>query len=249
MKKTVQFLITFILLPFIYTTAIADDEDFDYTKEDLSGYNLQPKLKVSEEDDTYNNNSNGINYARNGHDIYFFSSYIYDYRLLSSSTLTTTQGSNSTNYVPDNVYDSSYNGFEVGVGKEWSRHIDFQILYEQILKTTRTTIAGNVTTKAYYQTNGVMGNVLYIFNPDSQFQCYVKLGAAVEDTDNHLTVGNVEYSADDHEIAVNPAAGLGLLVQFSQRFGLRLEELYTTSIYNDISNGDLSTRIGLNIMI
>src|SRR3990167_3121711 len=86
---------------------------YNYEKEDMSGYNLQPSLKVSDESD----------YSRTGHELYFFGGYVYTHRFLSDNAKTI-HNLNGTliSYIPSDAVPAGFNGLQIGVGKAVSTH-------------------------------------------------------------------------------------------------------------------------------
>ncbi|OGT51057.1 MAG: hypothetical protein A3E84_04365 [Gammaproteobacteria bacterium RIFCSPHIGHO2_12_FULL_42_13] len=243
MKRFLQ-LIGILISIFSTTVVFADEGDFDYIKEDLSGYNLQPNLKVEDSDKVGDDFT--TNYSRNGHAVYISAGYIYDYRVLSGKQQTTAQGTLNASYFPSEVFQSGYQGFEVGVGHEWGRNFDLQLIYQQLFQESQKTIINGVTYIGAYSKNGLMADVAWIINPDSQYQFYLKGGVSIDNEQTRLNVNNADYNAKLNDIAVNPIGAVGMLIQFSEHFGLRIDEVFTTSLNNGDSYGDFSTRVGLN---
>ncbi|OGT43380.1 MAG: hypothetical protein A3F13_04240 [Gammaproteobacteria bacterium RIFCSPHIGHO2_12_FULL_40_19] len=209
---------------------------YDYAKEDLNGYTLQPNLKVSDESD----------YTRSGHEFYLFGGYLYTDRFLSNSRLTATIPSSSVTYVPNNVFPSTFNGLQFGAGKAWGRHIDFQMSYFQHFASKKTsTLDGNSFTTSV-KMNGILTDVGYVFNPDDQFQIMADIGAAVAEFYNTITVGGSPYTTNDDETTVNPAVGMQFLMQFTPHAGFRLSTTYIANTQTSLSSGEVSILAGFN---
>lgn len=224
---------------FSVCSTIAIAGGFDYTKEDLNGYTLQPNLQVSDDSD----------YSRDGTAFYMFGGYLYTKRLLKSSQLSIANEQSSLPYVPKNVLPSSFNGLQIGAGKEWGRHIDLQLSYFQhfVERQTRTDLGNTYTSSVKF--NGMLTNIGYVFNPDDQFQVMATLGAVVGEFYNTITVaGNPFYTTDD-ETKIDPAVGLEFLLQFTKHVGVRLNTTYIANTQTSYSNGEINAFVGLNYIL
>lgn len=216
---------------------------YNYTKEDLSGYNLQPKLELS------GDSISSGDFSRNGHSVYFYFGYVYTYLFLSNSVQTLTSPTASASYVPDTVLASGYSGLEGGFGKEWGRYIDFQAFYLQTFSENKSsTYNGN----SYYSSAkfaDVIGDIGVVVNPDDRFQVEPKIGVALSEFSNSYTINNQAYSQPNDSTKINPAIGLDLLYQFTQHVGIRASTLYIADVQNKNSSGAMQVFIGLNYAV
>ena len=224
---------------FTACTTFAIAGGYDYGKEDLNGYTLQPNLTVSDESD----------YSRNGNAVYFFGGYVYTDRLLKNSSLTVTDPSGSFTYVPKINHPDTFNGLQIGVGKEWGRHIDFQVSYFQhFVANKSSTISGYPVTTSV-KMNGILTNVGYVFNPDDQFQVMATVGAVVAEFYNNITINGSPYTTNDDETKVDPAIGMQFLMQFTKHVGCRLGVTYIADTQTSLSSGEVSALVGLNYIL
>lgn len=211
---------------------------YDYSKEDLSGYNLQPNFKVDDESD----------YSRNGRDLYLFGGGLFTYRFLSDDSQTVTSPSGSRSYVPKNVMPDDFYGIELGFGKELSRHFDAQVAYLQnFSKTKDSRVSGN--TSMTVKMNGIAADVGYVFNPDSQFQVMAKFGTLLSDFHQSITIDNVSYYPTLDSTKIDPLLGLDFITQFTQRVALRIGVTYAFSTYREASNGQADAFAGLSYIL
>lgn len=218
------------------STTFAIAGGFDYAKEDLNGYSLQPDFRVHDQSD----------FSRDGTDFYFFGGYVYTDRFLSNKTLTVTNPTGSYAYVPKQVYPSTFNGFQVGVGKEWGRHIDFQLAYLQHFLATRSGINAGNTFNTSVKLNGVLMDVGYVFNPDDQFEVMVKGGAMVAEYYNKFTLTGTPYYTTTNSTKIDPAAGLDFIFQCNRSVALRLSTVYIADTQTSLSSGELNLMAGLS---
>ncbi|OGT49107.1 MAG: hypothetical protein A3E82_04840 [Gammaproteobacteria bacterium RIFCSPHIGHO2_12_FULL_38_11] len=230
---------------FSLTTSLvyAENGGYDYTKEDLSGYTLQPNFKVDDED---------YPFARNGHSFYFFGGYMYTYRFLSDDTKKLTNGSNdSITFVPSTALPNSFNALEVAAGKECTQHLDVQVAYIQQFSETKTTGAAATRLNSSVKMTGLLGDILFVFDPDEQFQVGAKLGAMLSEFYYTFTYGSssTSYYPLSQNTKIDPAVGLDFLMQFSKHTGIRLDTVYVADIQNNNSHGELNTTIGLNYIL
>ncbi|MCX7121001.1 MAG: hypothetical protein NTZ67_04405 [Gammaproteobacteria bacterium] len=231
-----------VILSLSTSLALAENGGYDYTKEDLSGYSLQPNFKVDDQDSEF---------ARNGHSFYFYGGYMYTYRFLTNNAKTITNGSGgSTTYFPKTALPSSFNAIEVAAGKECTRHIDLQVGYIQQFSETTISHNGAATLDANVKMTGLLGDMLYVFDPDEQFQVGAKLGAMISEF--YYTFNNragTTYYPLSQNTKIDPAVGLDFLMQFTKHSGIRLDTVYVADIQNNNSNGELNTTIGFNYIL
>ncbi|MDP1574275.1 MAG: hypothetical protein Q8L78_05010 [Coxiellaceae bacterium] len=210
---------------------------FDYTKEDLADYSPENITKPADSDNPF---------ARNGKAVYFFTGYMFAHAFWSGDTRTLTTGGGSVTYKPNQLFADNYNAFEVGVGKEVSRYIDFQFAYLQYLeKTTSTTIAGNHFS-TQVKMNGGLGDIAFIFNPDSQFQVSAKIGVVIAQYAISAAVNGSSYYPADDSTKIEPALGMDFLYNIIPSTGIRTGILYIADVQNSASYGTLLGTIGVN---
>lgn len=226
-----------VLLSLCTTFAFA--EGYDYNKEDLSGYSLQPNLKIREQSD----------YARNGHAVYLYGGYLFTHRFLSSTSQTFTSPSGDISYIPKNALPANYNGVEVGFGKEWTRYLDLQLAYLQSFQETKTHTAGSNSFNVQEKMNGFLADINWVMNPDDQFQVSVKLGAALTEFKNSTSINNSSYYTVSDNTKVDPAVGMDFLFEFTKHFGMRVGTLYIADTQQGNSNGEVQALAGLNYVV
>ena len=234
MRRVISCCSVVILLAFAGSTAFAGT--YDYTKEDLSGYSLEPNLKVSDEPD----------FSRNGRAVYFDINYLYTIRLLSSTPQSIVSGSSTLTYVPKNVFPSNFHGFLVGVGKEWSRRIDLQLAFLQSFRESKTSVSNKINYTVSTKRNGLLADIAFVCNPDDQFQVLLKGGALLEETYDNITASNATYYPVRDDTRIDPALGLEFLFQFSKHFGLRLNTVYVADAQSSNSHGEINAYGGLS---
>ena len=216
-------------------------DGYDYTKEDLSGYSLQPNLNSGEQSD----------YARNGHAVYFYGGYLYTYRFLNSSNQTLIgPGGVTINYTPKNLYPSSFPaGFEFGVGKEWNKYIDLQLAYLQELQQTKSGSVGGYAFSTQTEVNNLLAAVNVVINPDDMFQASVKVGAMASQFQNKVSIQGSSYYSLNNSTKIDPAIGMDFLAQFTKHVGLRFGTLYIADIGSSNSSGEINAFLGLNYVL
>lgn len=233
MGRITQFAIVITLATSTIATACCG---YDYTKEDLSGYNLQPNLQID----------NDSAYARNGKAFYILGGFLYTMRFLRNLTETATSSSSSVSYSPKNAVPKDFYGFEIGFGKELNRHVDVQVAYLQNLRKTRhSTINGSpasVSGKMY----GAQGLIGYMINPNDRFQVMPTVGALLYEITQRMTVGGVSYSISGSRMRFNPAAGVEFAIFCTKRFAFRLSALYAANTYHSASRGELNVMGGIS---
>ncbi|MCX7126026.1 MAG: hypothetical protein NTU49_09935, partial [Gammaproteobacteria bacterium] len=215
---------------------------YDYTKEDLSGYSLQPNFKVAK------SSSDESNFSRNGHAVYFYGGYMYTYRFLNSSSQTLVgPGGATIAYTPKNIYSTSFPaGFEIGFGKELSQHIDFQMAYLQELQQKKSGTVHGFAFTTETKVNNLLSDVNFVFNPDDMFQVSAKIGVMASQFQNSASVEGSSYFSLSNDTKIDPAIGMDFLLQFSKNMGLRFGTLYTADMDSTNSSGELNGTVMLN---
>lgn len=209
---------------------------YDYPKEDLSGYELQPQLSVSDESD----------FSRSGHAVYAFGGYVYTHRFLSGQQNYLFGPPNPLSYTPSAIFPPDFNGVEIGVGKEWSRHVDFQLAYIQYFRERKYRTIDGVSFYVSQKMNGLLGDVAYIFNPDDQFQISAKAGAMLSEFHTNATANGSLYVPRDDSTKVDPAAGLEFLFQFNRNVGMRVSAMYVAETQTSLTHGQIDLMAGFS---
>lgn len=210
---------------------------FDYSKEDLEDYTPQNGMKASD--------SNNV-FSRDGKAVYIYGGYMFVHSFWSNSTKTVVTGTGTFTYQPKNVFSSNYNTFQIGVGKEVSRYVDFQLAYLQYLEKTKSSTVGSNTFSTQVKTNGVLSDVAVIFNPDSQFQVSAKAGVVIAQYAINVARNGGSYFSVDDNTRVEPAIGMDFLFNITPSTGIRTGILYIMEVQNKSANGSLGGMIGLN---
>ena len=209
---------------------------YNYTKEDLSGYNLQPDLELA------GSAAPESDYSRNGHDIYFEAGYLFTHVFFLNSNVTAYAGSNSLNYTPTSVFQSNYSGFHIGIGKELSRRFDAQLRYLQVFTQSKTT--GNQS--GSYKFQEVLLDIGLVLNPDSQCQVSLLGGGAFSQYYINISSSGTSYQPQQSLSEVNPAVGAGIAVFMTQSLAFRLSTLYISDLQKVTSNGNINVLAGLS---
>lgn len=229
-----------VLLSLSSTLALAGG--YNYEKEDMSGYNLQPTMKVSDESD----------YSRTGHELYFFGGYVYAHRFLSENTITIHNLTGTpNNYIPSDTVPNSFNGLQIGFGKALSTHFDVQASYIQDLEADKSSSKSGSNFLFKVKSNNLLGDVAYIFNPDDQFQVSLQVGAMLTEITNTIYVNNVEYytATPNMSTKIDPAAGLEFLMKFTQNIGMRISGLYVAETQGTNSHGQMDAIASLSYTV
>lgn len=236
MRKPIFLFSTLLTL----STTLAIAGGYDYEKEDLSGYSLQPDLKVSDAGD----------YSRNGHSVYIFGGYAFSHRFLSDShkTIYTLTGA-STHYIPSKALPAGLHGLQIGFGKELSRRFDLQASYIQFFSKKKTSHFNNASYIFQVKSNGILGDVAYVFNPYGQFQMLFQVGAMVLQTTNSISVNSTTYVTATDSTKIDPAGGLEFLVQFTNHIGMRASGLYIADTQSTNSHGEMIGVVSLNYIV
>lgn len=229
-----------VLLSLSSTLALAGG--YNYEKEDMSGYNLQPSLKVSDESD----------YSRTGHELYFFGGYAYAHRFLSDKAKTIHNATGTLNtYIPSDAVPNSFNGLQIGFGKAVSTHFDVQASYIQDFEADKSSSKGSSNLLIKVKANSLLGDVAYIFNPQDQFQVSLQVGAMLTQTTNTIDVNGVQYynASPSMSTKIDPAMGLECLMKFTQNIGMRMSALYTAETQGTNSHGQLDAIASLSYTV
>lgn len=209
---------------------------FDYSKEDLSGYDLQPHLQMSDES----------HFGRSDHALYFNMGYLFNYRFLDNSTKTLTNPAGSITYQPRKVLPDIFNGFQIGIGKEVTQHLDLQFDYLQTLESKNSTVYLGSRYDTTVKMNGVIGDVAYVINPADQFQVSLKLGAEIANYTSSFVVGGTTYYPSSNSTKIDPAFGADALLQLTKKVGIRFGTMYIFDTQNTNSNGEINIVTSLN---
>lgn len=212
---------------------------YDYTKEDLSGYNLQPNFKV-------NNESKSV--GRDGHSVYFFGGYVYADRFLDSGTKTIYDPILNTaySYTPKNFLPNTFNGLEIGMGKELTRYINVEMAYIQQFVANKSGRVSNTPYTTSVKMNGFLADAGFVFNPDDAFQVMAKVGAQLSQFTNSATINNSASFTFNNTTKVEPALGMEFLWQFNHSLGLRIDMMYVADTQSTNSSGEANALLGLN---
>lgn len=211
---------------------------YDYTKEDLSGYNLQPNFRVNNESD----------YSRDGTAVYFFGGYVYTARFLKSSTQTIFDPINEVSYpyTPKAIFPNTFHGLEIGMGKELTRYINVEMAYlQQFVQKKSGTVFGNSFSTSV-KMNGFLADAGFVFNPDDMFQFIAKLGVQLSQFTNSTSINGASSFTFSNSTKVDPALGLELLCQFNKNVGLRIDAMYVADMQSSNSSGEANIMAGLN---
>lgn len=220
---------------FLACNALALADGFDYTQEDLSGYNLQPNLQITRDSQ----------YARTGHSVYFYGGYLYTERFLSGKAQTL--GQTSTMYVPRIAFPSSFSGFEFGVGKEFSRHVEIQLAYLQTFKEKKSSLYSGAQYNVSSRLNAMLADVGFVINPDDQFQVVTRVGAMVREFYDTVAVGGVPVSGfSTNQTKIEPVAGVDLICHFSRHIAIQAGALYVADSHSNFSHGEINGLAGLS---
>ena len=234
MRRIIQSVFIVALLSLSATTVWANP--YDYTKEDLNGYNMQPSFKTDDESD----------FSRSGNAVYAYGGFLYNHLFLTSNLRTLNNAATTVNYNPDAILPSGFMGLGLGLGKQMSHHVDMQLEYQQFFSEDKTATTGGSTYKTLTKITGFLADAGYVFNPDDQFQVMAKFGAEIAEYNSSFTVNNAEYYPTGDNTQINPAAGADLLIQFTRHIGMRVSALYTMDVQNVNSHGNVSALAGFN---
>ena len=238
MRSLIQSLVISVLLTFCVTMADACC-GYDYQKEDLSGYNLQPDLKLT------NNPAFDTDYSRNGHAVYVYGGGLFTHYFFLDSNITAYAGSSTLNYNPSATYQSNYYGFHLGVAKELSRYFDAQLMYLQTLTQNRTN--GGISLS--YRNMDIILDAAWILNPNSQCQISLQGGGALTEATSTLTANGNSYSPPQSLTEINPEIGGGVAFFMTSSWAIRLSTLYIADLSKVNSNGNLNVLLGLSYVV
>lgn len=238
MRSLIQSLLILILFTFYATITVACC-GYDYQKEDLSGYNLQPDLKLT------NNPPYDTDYSRNGHAVYLFAGGLFTHYLFLNSNITAYSGSNTLSYNPSTTYQSNYYGFHLGVGKELSRYFDAQLMYLQNFTQDQTN--GGISSS--YRNLAVILDAAWIINPNDQCQISLEGGGALTEATSTLNANGNSYSPPQSLTEINPEIGGGLAFFMTPSWAVRLSTIYISDLGKVNSDGNLNVLLGLSYVI
>lgn len=229
-----------ILILFTLCSTITDACcGYDYQKEDLSGYNLQPDLILTK------NPEYDTDYSRNGHAVYVYAGGLFTHYFFLNSNITAYSGSNTLSYNPSTTFQPNYYGFHLGVAKELTKLFDAQLTYLQTLTQNRT----NGSISSSYRTLDIVLDVAWILNPDSQFQVSLQGGAALTEATTSLNSRGISYSPPQSLTEINPEIGAGLAVFMTPSWAIRLSGMYIADLSKVNSNGNINALLGLSYVI
>lgn len=203
------------------------------------GFYLEPSFKVMHETDQ--------DYAHTANDAYVYAGYVFAYRFLNKSHQTITNHTGTAvSYEVEGNTPRYFHSVEAGVGKAISRYVDLQLAYiQQFQQTKNSTISGQASNNRVSM-QGLNANLLWIFNPDDQFQVGAKIGVQIADFREKVLLNNVAYYPVDDTTEINPRFGLDAIYQFSKQVALRVGATYTLSIHRVFYAGSLEGFAGLS---
>lgn len=233
-RRVIQFsTIVLLLACSIYAFA----SGFDYTKEDLSGYN-QPNFRVQNE----------FPDSRDGDSVYFFGGYVYTDRFLATGNKTMVDSINGFRfpYTPKTIFPAAFHGLEIGIGKELTRYINIEIAYNQQFVEKKSGSVNGVPFSTSVKMNGLLTDIGFVFNPDDAFQLMAKLGIQLSQFTNSLSFATFPADTFNDSTKLDPAIGLELLWQFNPAVGLRIDTMYVAETQGANSSGEANIMAGLN---
>lgn len=190
---------------------------------------------------------NDHNYARNGHSFYFYGGYLYTYRFLNNTPQALNYSNTILTYTPSTISPNSFNGIQLGIGKELMKRIDFQLSYIQHFLETKSGVVSGTPFYTRAKMNGFLANFGYVFNPDNQIQIMPKIGLAVAQFYEATTLAGTPYYNDETKTGL--ALGVDILFQIRKKVGIRFGSTYLTNTTKTIRNGEIDTLIGLNYIL
>lgn len=232
MRRYIQCVSAVVLLSAVCVYA----DGFDYSKEDLEG--LTPQNSQSPVIDNP--------YARDGRAIYLYGGYMFVHRFWGSDTRTVTTGSTTLTYTPKEAFSSNFNAFQFVFGKELTRYVDAQFGYLQYLEKSKTSTMSSVAATANVKTNGVLGAIAFVFDPDYAFQVSMKAGAVISQSKISVDAAGATYYPLNDGTNVDPALGMDFLYNFTPDTGLRFGTLYVANVQNNGTHGDLLGSLAIN---
>lgn len=219
-----------------FSSAIALAGVYDYTKEDLSGYNLQPNLKMR----------GGSEYSRNDSSVYFYSGYLYAHPFLSATIESFFQSSNQILFTPKATFPTSFNGFEIGVGKELTRYIELETAYLQEITSTKTSTYQGVPFSVTTRLNGLLTDAGVVINPDDQFQVIARFGALMGKFYNSGTANGIGVpSLGSDQLRIEPTLGMDLVWNFSRQVGFHVGTMYIADTHTSFTHGQMTVLAAL----
>src|SRR3989338_5538475 len=239
MRIFVQILSFFIILILFCTNSLASG--FDYGKEDVTGNNLGIYYERA--------NSDRPDYGRTGHGAYFFAGGAYTYRLLTDTTQTVTNPTQSINYTAKGNVPRGFYGFHAGVGAQLSRHVDLQLSYLQNFSHTTKPTLGGLPSTVKTSMNALEANFGYVFNPEDQIQMMATLGVMASEMHQTFTIGGAAYYPTTDQTKIDPTIGGELAYYFTKTVAVRAAGEYVASTSRTASNCELNGFIGLSVAI
>ncbi len=199
-------------------------------------------------------------FARDGRAYYVYGGYVFSYHFNDKTahvwdfpTIATQISVNTKTALPD-----MFHGYEIGIGKEWGKHLDIQIAYLQQFERTKnatiTRISSNPhvsqTSVAKTEKKGFGINFLCIFNPDDQIQAGASLGIVVTHISDTLIANTLHYRLPDDNITeIDPAFGLAFVFQVTPKVAFRVNGQYVWHTVNKVSSGEVNSLFGLSYTI
>lgn len=196
-------------------------------------------------------------FARTGNDYYVYAGYLYSYHFNDKNTLLILGSDLFTqaNISPKDNLPNTFNSVEVGFGKQWSKHLDFQIAYvQQFNKSKNSQIAvvasPLVPGTATIRKKGLSFDFLYIFNPDDRFQVGAELGVEVMHISDTIVANSITYQLpDDNTTEIDPTSGLELVFEMTPSLALRVNGQYAWHTQSKVSSGEVNAFVGLSYII
>lgn len=230
-----------VLIPAMFVSIVPPmifANSFDYAADDLSGYNAQPGLRLSEQEA----------YRHTGKEVYFYLGYGIDHRFLSNrSTLLSLPGTTTTlSVIPKTSFPEQMHGIEVGFGHAWGRFVNFEVVYMQLLKTTKSSTVNGNSVRISTWINRLAGEADVIFNPDDPFRVAFKTGALVSESHDNYLVGGRTYESTESETQIDPVAGLVLSYQFTQHIEARMDVTYIADLSRKQADGEAMAALGMS---
>ena len=130
-----------------------------------------------------------------------------------------------------------------------SRRIDLQLSYLQFFSQKKSSHFNNADYIFNVKSNGILGDVAYVFNPYDQFQVLFQVGAMVLQTTNSISVNSVTYVTSADSTKIDPAGGLEFLAQLTKHIGMRMSGLYVADTQSTNSHGEMIGVVSLNYIV
>lgn len=205
-------------------------------------------------------------YARTGHDYYIYGGYVFSYHFNDKTTITSSENLTTGDFLtisPKTALPDTFHAIEIGFGKQWGQHLDFQIAYLQQFEKTKTatgslsSLPGSpVPTSAQISSKGIGINFVFLINPNDPFQVGASFGAHVEHYTQTVTATNTASNItatyilpDDNTTEIDPTAGLQLIYSFTPEFAIRLHGTYIWHTQSKISSGEINAFVGFSYIL